>query len=243
MKISIHADYEAMSAACARLIAEQVGKRPDSLLCVAAGDTPLGTFRQLIWVAQGGEPDFSRCRFVGLDEWLGMDRHDAGSCKQAVYQELLDPLGVGPDRIAFFDAKSPTPEQECARLDRYLDQHGPIDLFLSGIGVNGHLGLNEPGSPAGARSRVVELHPTTKKVGQKYFAGGAPLERGITLGLKDLLAARTVILLANGENKADIIRRSLQGEITEQVPASLLQRHPDCRVLLDAPAAARLDPR
>ncbi|HZG84308.1 glucosamine-6-phosphate deaminase [Paenibacillus sp.] len=237
MNVEIKQNYEEVSQETAQRIAAYVAAKPDSLLCLAAGNTPLGAYRILREMAQEKKVDFSRCTFVGLDEWAGMDRHSDGSAQEMMYRDFFDPLGIRPEQIVYFDAASDDLEAECRRIDAYIEANGPIDLMLLGIGVNGHLGLNEPGVDFASRSHVTALSETTVTVGQKYFKESRELTGGVTLGIAQVMESRTVLLVASGENKAAAVRGMLHGEVTNALPASILQRHADCTAIVDKAAA------
>ncbi|MCU0355594.1 MAG: glucosamine-6-phosphate deaminase [Cytophagales bacterium] len=240
MQIFTYPDYDALSVAAAAKIAALVRQKPDAVLCVGSGDTPTGTYRRLVQLHQTGELDLSRCVFVGLDEWVGMDKTDTGSCQYALYNELFDPLGVPPERIHAFNAKAADLQAECRRIDAAIARLGGLDLMVVGVGMNGHIALNEPGTPFSLGCHVIDLDPVTVQVGQKYFTQATPLTQGITVGLRHLLEAREVLLLANGSRKAPVIAKAIQGPVTEQLPASVLQRHANAWVMLDEAAAAEL---
>ncbi|MBL7858004.1 MAG: glucosamine-6-phosphate deaminase [Cyclobacteriaceae bacterium] len=229
-----------MSEATAQFIAKYVKTNPESLLCFPSGDSPTGTLEKLVQAAQRGDIDFSRCWFVGLDEWVGMDKHDHGSCQQYIYMHLFDKLKLPAERIRFFDAKASDLNAECEKVDRYIFDDGPLDIIVVGVGLNGHIGLNEPGSSFTSYSHVVDLAESTKTSGQKYFSQETKLEKGITIGIQHMMEAKTVVVIASGEKKADIIQKIAEGEITENIPGSILQKHPNCHLFLDRAAASRL---
>ncbi len=227
-----------MSRATADLILEQVKRRPNSLLCFPSGDSPAGVFKCLIADAQAGKVDFSQCYFVGLDEWVGMDKDDDGSCTNFLYGHFFTPMQIKPDQVKFFDAKAANLDAACSAMDDFIKLHGPLDIMLVGIGMNGHIGLNEPGTDFNLYAHHAPLAPTTKTVGQKYFKQQTVLTEGITLGLKHLQEAKIPMLIAAGSKKAEIIAKALKGEITNQIPASIFQTLPSAVVLLDEEAAA-----
>jgi len=241
MKINIYGSYDEMSRKTAEFIAEFVSKKPDSLLCFPAGHTPAGAFEYLVEFSRKCLVSFDRCRFVGLDEWVGLGREDQGSCTHFMYTMLFEPLAIDPDRICFFNARSGDLQSECEMVDKYITENGPIDLMMVGLGMNGHIALNEPGISFDLYSHVVNLDPVTKTVAQKYFNGRKTLDKGITLGLKHLLEAGTVILSASGANKAEIVEKVVTGKVTNAVPASIIQKHRDAYLLLDREAASLLD--
>lgn len=240
MNIHIAETYQDMSQATANLVEACIKTKPESLLCFPSGDSPTGTLNKLIKDAQRGAADFRRCWFVGLDEWVGMDKNDDGSCQQYVYANLFDPLQIPANRIMFFDAKANDLAAECKKTDRFIFDHGPLDILIVGVGLNGHIGLNEPGSSFTSYAHVVDLAESTKTSGQKYFSQATKLEKGITIGIQHMMEAVTVVVIASGEKKADIIQKIIEGKVTEDIPGSILQQHPNCYVFLDQGAASKL---
>ena len=229
-----------LSQHTADYLASLITRKPDALLCVASGDTPIETYHRLVERVTNDRIDVSRCQFVGLDEWVGFGPDDAGSCSYYVFRDLFRPLGLRPDQVHVFDANADDLQAECARIDRVIDQYGGLDLLLVGMGMNGHIALNEPGTPFLNGCHVVELAESTQAVGQKYFSQPTELTRGITLGLRHLTAARAVILMVSGTKKALVLRDALTGPITEQVPASIVQIGGNVQVWVDADAGALL---
>lgn len=236
MTFQTFSTHDALSQYAAEHIAAVINQTPDALLCLASGDTPIETFRRFVRLSQTGQVDVSRCTFVGLDEWVGFGANDFGSCTYSVYHELFTPLNLRPEQIHVFDAKAADLAAECARIDAVIDERGGLDLLLVGMGMNGHIALNEPGTPFTNGCHVVELAESTKTVGQKYFTSPTTLTQGITLGLRHLSQAREVILLVSGEKKAAILKQALTGPVTEEVPASVVQTHSDARVWVDEAA-------
>jgi glucosamine-6-phosphate deaminase len=240
MRIDILEDYESLSLRAAETIRRIVREEETPLLCLAAGDTPLGAYRRIVELQEKDPVDFGRCLILGLDEWRGLTGADPGSCRRYLDEALLGPLRIPEERILFFDACAPDPEAECRRMDALVASHGRISLSLLGVGMNGHLGMNEPGSREDAGTQFLKLDPLTVKVGKKYFGDAQVPVEGYTLGLGQLMASRSVLLLAAGPAKAEIARTIVTGTITPQVPASLLRRHPDAAFLLDREAARLL---
>jgi glucosamine-6-phosphate isomerase len=240
MEIRICGDYEDMSVQVAEFIADYVNRKPEAVLCFPAGETPGGTFRRLIEFVRDGRLDLSRCTFIGLDEWVGMDRFDDGSCKGFMYDKLFTPLSIPESNIYFFDACSEDLERECERMNRIIAAKGGIDLLYVGLGMNGHIGLNEPGSDLNSYSHVVELDAVTKTVGQKYFTEKTSLDKGITLGMKHLLEAETALLAVSGAKKAAIVKEVVRGGATNRVPGSILQMHANGYLYLDRGAASEV---
>lgn len=233
-------DYTTLSQYTAEHIAAIINHKPDALLCLASGDTPIGTYHHLVELAKAKRVDMSQCTFVGLDEWVGFGPEDAGSCSYYVFRDLFTPLQLRPEQVHVFDAKATDLAAECARIDALIDSRGGLDVLLVGMGMNGHIALNEPGTPFDLGCHVSKLAESTITVGQKYFGQETVLERGITLGLRHLTAAREVILLVSGDKKAAMLKQALKGPVSEEVPASILQTHPNGQIWLDAAAGSLL---
>jgi glucosamine-6-phosphate isomerase len=240
MKVSIYPDYNTMSAAAADLIAEAIRRKPSAMVCLPSGESPTGIFRILVRYASEGKVNFSDVRFVGLDEWVGMDGRQEGSCRHYMDEHLFRPLAIKPGQIRFFDALSPDLDEECKKMDDHISRQGPIDIMMVGLGMNGHIGLNEPGADPGSYSHHTPLDPLTVQVAQKYFQQETRLQRGITLGLRHFREAATPILIAAGNKKAAIVALALEGEITKQVPASIIRSMAAGMVFLDREAASQL---
>jgi glucosamine-6-phosphate deaminase len=240
MKLQVYKDYDEMSRAAAALVVNAVKQAPDALLCFPSGDTPTGVFNYLVKYARTGEVDFSRCHFVGLDEWVGMGKDDEGSCTYSLYQSFFGPLKIDPARVFFFDARAADLDSSCMAMDNFIKEHGPLAVMMVGVGMNGHIGLNEPGTDFNLYAHYAPLAQTTIDVGQKYFKQTTRLEKGITLGLKHLREAKISLLIASGTKKAGIIAQALEEKVTEQLPASIFQMLDNGYVLLDSEAASQL---
>jgi glucosamine-6-phosphate isomerase len=241
MKISIYNTYDEMSKAAAELVAQQLTEKPDSVLCFPSGDSPTGTLKYVTEWANEGKIDLSQCFFVGLDEWVGMDENDVGSCKHYLKTNFFSKLSINPDKIVLFDAKAEDLDAECEKMNLFISNKGGLDIMMVGIGMNGHLGLNEPGTAFNLYAHRSALDPVTVQVGQKYFNHATELTEGITLGLKHLAEAKKAVLIASGAKKAGIIAESLQGSVTTDVPASILQTLSNAIVLLDKDGASQLE--
>lgn len=229
-------DAALLAAEAARLVRAQLAAKPDSLLVVPTGATPLGMFGALVEAAEAGAADFGRCRFAILDEYRDIAPDDRRSLQGWLRREFLDPLGVAVERVIAFDARA-APEEEAARVEEAIAAAGGIDFAVVGLGPNGHLGFNEPGSPFDSRTRRVVLTPESIRSNAAYWGSedAVPLE-GFTLGLGTLRAARRLMLLASGERKRDILARTLAGPVGPAVPATLLRLHADAIVLADRAA-------
>lgn len=236
MNIIISENKEQMSRKAADAVTDIIHKKPDALICIPSGDTPTGMYANLAEDHRKGKLNIDQTWFIGLDEWGGLNKSDNGSCGNYLHTYFLDPLQVKNDRYFLFDGRADDLQNECNRAEKFIDEKGGIELAILGLGMNGHLGINEPGVSVTARTHVVKLDELTKKVGQKYFDKETSLSSGITIGLAELMAAKTVFLLVSGRQKADILHKVVNGEISNMVPASLLRNHSNCFLYIDRDA-------
>ncbi len=243
MKIFIADTYESMSQQAADDIAKILQIVPDPLVCVASGDSPKGLYKE--WKHQQEEKiiNVHNWYFLGLDEWIGLDENDEGSCRYMLNRDVFNPLNIQQEKICCFDGNTTNTETECRRIENYINQHLCIDVALLGLGMNGHVGLNEPGTSPLLYSHVSAIHPVTNSVGQKYFSKPQQLTQGITLGIATLMKAKHLFLLVSGQKKAGILKQAIEGNVTEQVPASLLRSHPQFYIYADKEAASMLTQR
>ncbi len=242
MNILVFDSYAALSKKAADEIIQRLQSVKDPVFCVASGESPKGLYKELAERHDQGGLDISGWYFLGLDEWMGLDKNDEGSCRYMLDRDLFHPLKVKEDRICFFEGRTNDPDAECRRVESFIHTHGPVEVAVLGLGMNGHIGLNEPGTSFSLRSHVSVIDKLTEEVGQKYFPRHQSLNRGITLGLATLMEVKQLILMVNGQKKAPVLQQALEGEITEKLPASTLRQHPDFNVYLDAEAAACLQP-
>lgn len=237
MKIIVTDTYEELSKRAAADLIEFLKAVQQPLICTASGDSPSGLYKELVQRVGNKELDISDWYFVGLDEWAGMNEEDEGSCRFHLNRQFFHPLKIRNEKICFFNGRAKDLKEECRRTEDFIRKQGGIDVAIVGLGLNGHVGMNEPGTAPELRSHVSKIDPLTEKTGQKYFTGERKLSHGLTLGLADLMEAKKVMLLANGVHKAEIVQRVLEGEISELLPASLLRNHSGLVVYLDYAAA------
>lgn len=239
MRIHIAEDFEAMSHAAAEDFIERVARIRRPLICLPSGRSPMSFLRILRGHYQRADrlPEWY---FVGLDEWIGIGEYEQGSCRRFFDDQLFRPLGIGDECICFFNGLAEDLKAECRRTEKFIADHGGIDISVLGIGTNGHLGLNEPGADRQAATFISSLAPSTIEAAQAYFDRPREVSMGITLGLSTLLASRHIQLLAGGTSKAAIIRQVVEGSVTPDVPGSWLQEHPSVTIYLDSEAAASL---
>jgi len=240
MKTQIFKDYQALSEATALLIAEAIREKKHSLICLASGHTPVGVFQVLAREVNDNKLDLSHCTFLSLDEWIGIDPDDSGSCLAMLKKDCFEPLHILPHQIEFFNVQTRDLETECNRINSLIEHHEGLDIMLVGVGTNGHIGMNEPGTSFNSYAHMSNLAEETKSVGQKYFDKPTVLSLGITLGLRHLREAKLPIVMASGEKKAAIIAKGITQPPTEEIPVSIAQLIPQGYVMLDEAAAGQL---
>jgi galactosamine-6-phosphate isomerase len=241
MTTKICTDYDALSQHTADEIIALVKQKPSAVICFASGSTPVGTCEWLVKKATKQNIDFSQATFIGLDEWVGIPKENTGSCYYFQHHYLFTPLQLKQAQTFLFDGMAKNLTTQCWQMDKVIADKGGIDLMIVGIGMNGHIGFNEPGVDFNLLSHVINLHETTQTVGQKYFSGVTSLSQGITLGLGHLMKAKKVILQANGVKKAVVIQQTVEGSVTADFPASIMQQHTNGFVLVDEEAASLLN--
>lgn len=240
MQIAILESAEKLACEAAEKIIDLVSRKPNAVLCLAGGETPRLTYQYLTGEAKKRNIDFSAVQWVSLDEWVGIPPSNAGSCHYFLQQTLFRPLNIHPSNIHFFDAMAADLSAECERINTKIKRWQGIDFILVGIGMNGHIGFNEPGVDATLSAHVIELDGITQQVGQKYFTENTQLQKGITLGISQFLQAGMAILIAAGANKAGIIKKAVEAPVSKWVPASYIQTHANAWVMIDAAAASAL---
>lgn len=237
MTIAIYKDYLALSKAIAGEIIALLKKKPNAVISLPSGDSPKLVCELLVAGILSEQIDVSKFYFIGLDEWVGLKPETPGTCASDFQNRIFTPLSIGKDQYHLFDGMATDLLSECNKMDAIIAENGGIDLMVVGIGMNGHIGFNEPGAGFEWKSHVIELDNTTLTVGQKYFQTPVVLTKGITLGLAHLLEAKKVILLANGERKAEVIRKATKEKTGPDFPASIIQLHNNAVVAVDEEAA------
>lgn len=239
MELKIFDTYEILSAAAADLIVDTIKKKPGAVLCFASGDTPKRAYELVAEKAKKEKVDFSKCTFIGLDEWLGVPPHNPGSCHYFLQEYLIKPLELHSEQVNLFDGLTTDPEIECEKMNQLVTEKR-IDLMLVGVGLNGHIGFNEPGTDINSQAHISELDKITVTVGQKYFSDTIAADKGITIGLKQAMGSGTLVMMANGIKKAPVIKRAVEGGISNEFPASLLRQHHNSILMIDNEAASEL---
>ena len=237
MRIEI-VDAQDFARRAADLVIDAVRRKSDAVLGLPTGSTPLGMYEELARRAAASEIDFSRATAFAIDELHGVPRDHPATNASYLARALA---GIPLRALHVMDSAAPDPGTECARFAAMLHAAGGLDLAVLGIGRNGHIAFNEPGSAFDSRTRRVRLEDSTREPYVGYFGSlDATPAFGLTIGMAELLAARELLLLVTSASKAAIVARALEGAISEDVPASALQRHTNATVLLDRAAAAEL---
>jgi glucosamine-6-phosphate deaminase len=240
-RLEIVPDEEALGKAAARIIAEQVQAQPDSVLALPTGMTPLRVYRELATMDRRGELDLRRVRFFHLDEFYPMATESPASFQAFLWREFLSQVSIDRAKVHFLNGLAEDPAAECRRYEEQIAAVGGLDLVVLGIGVNGHIAFNEPGSPFDSRTRLVTLCPESRAASVYLFSSAEEVPRqGLTMGIGTIMEGHRILLIAAGERKARAVSESLGDSLTPSLPASFLRQHPDLTVILDREAASLL---
>ena len=241
MKIYKAKDYKDMSRKAANIISAQVIMKPNCVLGLATGSTPIGTYDQLVEWYNKGDLDFSEVTTVNLDEYKGLPRTNDQSYYYFMHQHLFDRVNIDPERTNVPNGMDPDAEKECGRYEELIRSLGGVDLQLLGLGHNGHIGFNEPGEAFEKETHCVDLTESTIEANKRFFASADDVpKQAYTMGIKTIMQAKKILIVVNGENKADIVERAFFGPVTPEVPASILQLHNDVTLVGDEAALAKI---
>ena len=241
MRIYECADYRAMSRRAANIISAQVIYKPNCVLGLATGGTPVGLYKQLVDWYKKGDLSFAETRSVNLDEYLGLSPHHEQSYRYFMQVNLFDHIDIKPENTHVLDGLAKNPQAECTAYNRLIRDLGGIDLQLLGMGHNGHIAFNEPGDNFGLGTHVVSLSERTIDANQRFFESRDEVPRhALSMGIKNIMNARRILMVVSGEEKADIVCRAFAGPVTKEVPASVLQLHPDVTLVGDKAALHKL---
>ena len=224
--------YEKLSRQAANIISAQVILKPDSVLGLATGSSPLGTYKQLIEWYEKGDIDFSKVTSVNLDEYVGLDGTNDQSYRYFMNKNFFEHINIDINNTFVPNGCAVDLAGEGKRYDEHIAELGGIDLQLLGIGLDGHIGFNEPDKYFVKSTHVVDLHESTIKANSRFFANIDEVpQRAITMGMVSIMQAKKILLIASGREKRDILEKAFYGPITPEIPASILQLHPDITVI------------
>ena len=227
--------YEKLSRQAANIISAQVIMKPDSVIGLATGSSPVGTYRQLIDWYNKGDIDFSEVISINLDEYVGLTESDEQSYRYFMQENLFDHVNIRRENTYVPNGCAADLDRECAEYDARITRMGGIDLQLLGIGLDGHIGFNEPGDAFIKSTHVVDLHESTIQANARFFNSVDEVPRqAVTMGMVSIMQAKKILLIANGPAKKEILEKAFFGPITPAIPASILQLHPDITVVYSA---------
>ena len=241
MKIIKTKDYEHMSRVTANLLSAQVIMKPDCVLGLATGSTPVGAYKQLVQWFQKGDLDFSEVTSVNLDEYKGLSPENDQSYRYFMNHNLFDHINIRKDHTFVPNGLEPDAEKACDDYNRIIHDLGGIDLQLLGLGNNGHIGFNEPSSSFEKETHCVDLTQSTIDANARFFSSLSEVPRqAYTMGIQTIMQAKKIVVAVSGQGKASIVKEAFFGPITPQVPASVLQLHSDVTVVGDEAALSML---
>lgn len=241
MKIIKAKNYEQMSRMAANIISAQVIMKPDCVLGLATGSTPIGTYDQLIEWYKKGDLDFSEVTTINLDEYKGLSPENDQSYRYFMNTHLFDHVNIDKSRTYVPNGLEPDSEKACSEYNDIIHRYGGIDLQLLGLGNNGHIGFNEPSNTFEKETHCVALTQSTIDANARFFASMDEVPKeAYTMGIKTIMQAKKVVVVVNGSKKADIVKKAFFGPITPEVPASILQLHKDVIIVGDEEALSAL---
>ena len=241
MRIYHAKDYADMSRKAANIVSAQVIMKPNCVLGLATGSTPIGLYKQLVEWFKKGDLDFSEVMTVNLDEYKGLSRENDQSYYYFMHQNLFDHVNIPVENTHLPNGMEPDSQKECKRYTELIQSLGGVDLQLLGIGHNGHIGFNEPGESFDKQVHCVNLTESTIEANKRFFASADDVpKQAYTMGIKTIMQAKKILIVASGEDKAEIVHKAFFGPITPQVPASVLQLHNDVTLVADEAALSSL---
>lgn len=241
MKIFKAKDYEDMSRKAANIIASQIILKPDCVLGLATGSTPIGAYKHLVEKYEQGDLDFSQVTTVNLDEYKGLPRENDQSYYYFMHDNLFDHVNVKPENTHLPDGTKADSDEECARYEELIRSLGGQDLQLLGLGHNGHIGFNEPSAVFEKTTHCVDLQERTIEANKRFFASADDVpKQAYTMGIGTIMQAKKVLVVVSGEDKAETVAKAFFGPVTPEVPASILQFHKDVIIVADEAALSKV---
>ena len=241
MRIYVGKNYEEMSRIAANVLSAQVTMKHDCVLGLATGSTPIGTYKVLAERCAKGDLDFSQVKSINLDEYVGLSGDHDQSYRYFMNTNLFDHINIDKANTNVPNGLAEDVEAECARYNQVINTLGPIDIQVLGMGHNGHIGFNEPDDHFPLETHKVDLAQSTIDANARFFASADEVPRqALTMGIKTIMQAKAVLVVVNGEGKAEIVKKAFSGPVTPQVPASILQMHPNVILVGDEAALSQL---
>ncbi len=241
MNVLVFDTEEQIGIAAGYYMCGQVLQKPDSVLGLATGSTPIKAYDHMIKLYKQGAVDFSQVTTFNLDEYCNLDIHDKNSYHSFMYENLFDEINIPAENINFLDGNADNTEHECKEYEKRIKRAGGIDIQLLGIGSNGHIAFNEPADSFQRWSHVVALKESTIKDNSRFFNSIEEVPtHALTMGIGSIMQARKILIIALGEHKAKAVKQVIDGQVTPQCPASVLQFHKDVTLMLDKGAASLL---
>ena len=241
MKIYKEKDYDAVSKRAAAIVAAQIKEKNNSILGLATGSSPVGMYKELVDMYNAGKLSFKNIRTVNLDEYAGLADDDINSYHYFMNQHLFSKVDIDPANTHLPNGIAADPDAECASYEAMVQSLGGVDLQVLGLGENGHIGFNEPGTPFTEVTHLVDLTESTIRANSRLFEKIEDVPRqAYSMGIKTIMSAKRILLIVTGPAKADALAKVLTGPVTEAVPGSVLQTHPDVTVICDEAAASQL---
>lgn len=234
-------DYDDLSRKAANIIGAQIIMKPDCVLGLATGSSPVGTYKELVARYESGELDFSQVSSINLDEYRGLAPDNDQSYRYFMNTNLFDHVNIDKSRTSVPDGLEPDAEKACSDYDKIIEAAGGADLQLLGLGHNGHIGFNEPADEFVRDTQCVDLTESTIEANKRFFASEADVPRqAYTMGIRGIMLAKKIVVVVSGEDKAEILKKVVCGPVTPQVPASILQLHPDVTIVADEAALSKM---
>ena len=241
MRIYREKDYDAMSRRAAAIIAAQVVSKPDCVLGLATGSSPVGTYRNLVRWYEQGDLSFAQVRSVNLDEYVGLAPTHDQSYRYFMQDNLFDHVDIKPENTNVPSGQAQDAAAECARYEQVVAGLGYADLQLLGMGRNGHIGFNEPCDCFPVATHLVDLTESTIEANARFFASAGDVpKQALTMGIGTIMRARSILVVVSGADKAEAVKKAFAGPVTPEVPASILQLHPNVTVVGDEAALSGL---
>ena len=235
-------DYQDMSRKAANIISAQIIMKPNCVLGLATGSSPVGTYKQLIEWYKKGDLDFSQVTSVNLDEYKGLSPENDQSYRYFMNTNLFDHVNIDKTRTFVPNGLEADSDKACSEYNEIIRKQGGVDLQLLGLGHNGHIGFNEPGAAFEKETHCVDLTESTIEANKRFFESADDVPRqAYTMGIGTIMRCRKILVVVSGKDKAEILKQVIQGPVTPEVPGSILQFHPDCTIIADEDALSAMD--